>query len=75
MRIDRFSFDNPGNTPGNNKSLALNRPAASDSHTDTSLEIAVITGVKWEVSDLLDLLGELVIDDDLGFIFGVNFKI
>ena len=71
LRMERVSVD----TGFRNASLALNRRAASNSISDTGLEIALMTGLKWEVSDLLDLLGELVIDDDLGFIFGVNFKI
>jgi hypothetical protein len=65
LRLDRWSWDTNGSSPGGGNK--------DDSKTD--LEIAAAGGVKWDVSDLLDILGELVIDDEVGFIFGLNFKI
>ena len=43
--------------------------------SETNLEIAAAGGVKWELSDLIDAYGELVIDEDLGLVLGLNFKI
>jgi len=42
---------------------------------DTDLEIGAVGGVQWELSDLVDALGEVVLDDELGLVFGLNFKI
>ena len=53
---------------------ANNGPPKKDNHR-TDLEIGTSIGVKWDVSDLLDIVGEAVIDNDTGFIFGLNFKI
>ena len=44
-------------------------------YSQTDLEIAAAGGVKWELSDLIDTYGELVIDEDLGLVLGLNFKI
>jgi hypothetical protein len=71
LRVERLSVDDVS-LPDR---LVLSRRAASTDKTDTDLELAFMTGILWEVSDLVDLLGELVIDDQIGFIFGVNFKI
>lgn len=43
--------------------------------SENNLEIAAGGGAKWEVSDLLDAYGELVFDDDLGLVLGLNFKL
>jgi hypothetical protein len=43
--------------------------------SETNLEVAAAGGVKWEISDLLDGYGELVIDNDLGLVLGLNFKL
>ncbi len=43
--------------------------------SDNNLEIAAVGGAKWEVSDLLDAYGELVFDEDLGLVMGLNFKL
>jgi hypothetical protein len=45
----------------------------ASSHTDWN--VAAVGGAKWEVSDLIDGYGELVIDDDLGLVVGLNFKL
>jgi len=44
-------------------------------YSESNLEIAAAGGVKWEVSDLMDVFGELVIEDDLGLVMGLNFKL
>lgn len=44
-------------------------------YSTTNLEVAAAGGVKWEISDLLDGYGELVIDNDLGLVLGLNFKL
>ena len=43
------------------------------SHTEW--EVAAAGGLRWEVSDLIDAYGELVIDNDLGLVMGLNFKL
>ena len=62
LRLERVSVDSDNSAKGND-------------YDDTSLEIGATGGLKWDVSELIDILGEFVIDDDLGLIFGVNFKI
>ena len=42
---------------------------------DTELDIGGVGGVKWELSDLIDALGEVVLDDDWGLVIGLNFKL
>jgi hypothetical protein len=44
-------------------------------YSNSNLEIAAAGGVKWEFSDLIDAYGELVFDEDLGLVLGLNFKI
>ena len=43
--------------------------------SQTDWNVAAVGGVKWEVSDLIDGYGELVIDNDLGLVVGLNFKL
>lgn len=62
LRLERISVDSDNS-------------AKDVDYDDTSLEIGAVGGLKWDVSDLIDILGEFVLDDDIGFIFGVNFKI
>jgi len=50
------------------------RAAAGDAD-NTELNIGGVGGVKWELSDLLDAFGEIVLDDDWGLVLGLNFKL
>jgi hypothetical protein len=43
--------------------------------SETDWNVAAVGGVKWELSDLIDGYGELVIDNDLGLVVGLNFKL
>lgn len=43
------------------------------SHTDW--QVAAVGGVKWELSDLMDALGEVVFDNEMGIVLGLNFKL
>jgi hypothetical protein len=65
IRLESVSFDynGPGGGHGN---------VDTD---DTDLDIGGVAGVKWELSDLIDALGEVVLDDDIGMILGLNFKL
>jgi len=73
LRVEHVSIDNQPNAAARRYTPA--RALANGGGDDTSLEISAMGGVKWDISDLLDLLGEIVIDDQLGLIFGINFKI
>ncbi|MBD3297354.1 MAG: hypothetical protein GF341_01770 [candidate division Zixibacteria bacterium] len=42
---------------------------------DTDIEIGGTAGVKWELSDFVDALGEVVLDEDWGLVLGLNFKL
>ena len=53
----------------------INLRIDGDDNGHSRLEIGAGGGVKWDVSDLLDVFGEIIIDDDFGVIFGLNFKI
>jgi hypothetical protein len=53
----------------------INLRVDGDDNGHSSLEIGAGGGVKWDASDMLDVFGEIVIDDDFGVIFGLNFKI
>lgn len=48
---------------------------AANGDSDTDFEISGIAGVRWDVSELLDILGEVVFDRDIGFTIGLNFKL
>lgn len=50
------------------------RAAAGDG-SENDLNIGGVAGVKWELSDLMDAFGELVLDDDWGLVLGLNFKL
>ena len=65
VRIEHASFDYDLNA----------RAAAAVDDNETDLDIGGVAGVKWELSDLIDALGEVVIDDDWGLVIGLNFKL
>lgn len=62
LRLERISVD-------------VDNSVKDKDYDDTDLEIGAVCGLKWDASNLIDLLAEFVIDDDLGVIVGVNFKI
>ena len=64
IRMEHTSFDYKG----------PDTQAEAD-NDETDLDIGGIAGVKWELSDLIDALGEFVIDDDWGLVMGLNFKL
>jgi len=64
MRLENVSFD---------EDLEHAPDRIDDSGMD--LELSGIAGVRWDVSELLDILGELAFDRDLGFTIGMNFKL
>jgi len=72
IRIEHTSFDNSG--LGSDAGFAAARALAVD-ESDTELNIGGVAGVKWEMSDLIDALGEFVLDDELGIVLGLNFKL
>ncbi|GAB4320777.1 MAG: hypothetical protein Kow0074_11330 [Candidatus Zixiibacteriota bacterium] len=59
IRLEHASFDNNGGFDNN----------------DTDLEIGGTAGAKWELSDLIDALGEIVLDENWGLVVGLNFKL
>lgn len=48
---------------------------AQGSDSESDFEMSGIAGVRWDVSELLDILGEVVFDRDIGFTIGLNFKL
>lgn len=71
MRLDHRSVDASFRT--NVLSAALR---ADNNGTDnTDLNIGGVAGVKWEMSDLIDALGEVILDDEWGLVLGLNFKL
>jgi hypothetical protein len=66
IRLESLSFDS-NDLPGGGQGVG--------DYDDTDLDIGGVAGVKWELSDLVDALGEIVIDDDFGLILGLNFKL
>lgn len=73
IRLDRASSD----IDHDNASMHGFRAAAQDhiDDSDTELNIGGVAGVKWELSDLIDALGEFVLDDQWGIVLGLNFKL
>jgi len=49
--------------------------SVSNGASDTDFQIGAQAGLKWEITDLIDVLGEVVLDDELGVIIGLNFKL
>lgn len=43
--------------------------------SDSDFEMSGIAGARWDVSELLDIIGEVVFDRDIGFTIGLNFKL
>ena len=71
MRMESLNFDEDfGHPPTLSAGIADH---IDDSQTD--FKISGIAGVRWDISDLLDILGEVVFDEDLGFTIGLNFKL
>lgn len=71
LRLDHASVDNA--TTVFAQSAALRADAKGNDNTD--LNIGGVAGVKWELSDLIDALGEVVLDDEWGMVLGLNFKL
>jgi len=57
--------------------LTVRLEAIDPDHGDseTELQIGVNPGVIWEATDFFDFVGELQLDDQFGFLAGLNFKI
>ncbi|MBI3872422.1 MAG: hypothetical protein HY304_05020 [candidate division Zixibacteria bacterium] len=70
LRVDGASYDNHVERMG-----YMARAQATNGGTDTNFNIGAVGGVKWDASELLDIFGEAILDDQLGVILGVNFKI
>ncbi|MEW5701190.1 MAG: hypothetical protein AB1792_03050 [Candidatus Zixiibacteriota bacterium] len=49
--------------------------SVSNGASETEFQIGAQAGLKWEITDLIDVLGEVVLDDELGIIIGLNFKL
>ncbi len=49
-------------------------PGLSDG-SDSDFEMSGIAGARWDITELLDILGEIVFDRDIGFTIGMNFKL
>lgn len=60
MRLENANWDGPAQTPDG---------------SDSDFEMSGIAGARWDVSELLDILGEVVFDRDIGFTIGLNFKL
>jgi len=76
VRIEHASFDYDGSNFEGMSARRLNiGAAAAVDDNETDLDIGGVAGVKWELSDLIDALGEVVIDDDWGLVIGLNFKL
>jgi hypothetical protein len=43
--------------------------------SDSDFEMSGIAGARWDVTDLMDIVGEIVFDRDIGFTIGLNFKL
>lgn len=70
LRIENTSFDED---LGHTELAAASQDHIDDSESD--FEMSGIAGVRWDVSELLDILGEVVFDRDIGFTIGLNFKL
>lgn len=70
MRLENVSFDED---LGHTALAAGAQNHINDSESD--FEMSAIAGVRWDVSELLDILGEVVFDRDIGFTMGLNFKL
>ncbi|HWO56724.1 MAG TPA: hypothetical protein VNN55_04065 [bacterium] len=70
MRLENVNFDD-------DPAAALNLAAAAQQYTKdgSDLEVSGIAGARWNISELLDILGEVVFDRDIGFTLGMNFKL
>ena len=70
LRLENRSYDELlGHT-----ALAADAPNHIND-SDTDFEMSGIAGARWDVSELLDILGEIVFDRDIGFTIGLNFKL
>lgn len=74
IRLEHASYDEVEslNAPGLS-AARFNGHGIDDD--DTNLEIGGTAGVKWELSDFVDALGEIVLDEDWGLVLGLNFKL
>ena len=70
MRLENVSFDED---LGHVALAAGMQNHINDS--DSDFEMSGIAGVRWDVSEMLDILGEVVFDRDIGFTMGLNFKL
>ena len=62
MRFDNVHYDGRDLAPGVD-------------NDDTDFNVSGIAGVKWDVSQLMDILGEVVFDENIGVTIGLNFKL
>jgi hypothetical protein len=58
-----------------NLRVEVTDPDYARAETTSDLKVGLNPGIIWPASDFVDLIGEIQIDDMLGVIFGVNFKI
>jgi hypothetical protein len=72
IRVEHTSIDNSG--LGSASAFSA-RASQEFDDSDTELNIGGVAGVKWELSDLIDAVGEFVLDDQLGLVLGLNFKL
>jgi hypothetical protein len=77
IRMDHVSVDNAdaGLASGAMNRSSVGSLAAAGNGDNTDLNIGGVGGVKWELSDLIDAFGEVVLDDDWGLVLGLNFKL
>ncbi len=58
-----------------NLRIEVTDPDHRGADNSSDLQLGLNSGVIWPANDLIDFVGEVQIDDLLGVIFGVNFKI
>ncbi len=74
VRLEHASYDAVSSfDPPRSRSTAYADNEFDDD--DTNLEIGGTAGVKWELSDFVDALGEVVLEEDWGLVLGLNFKL
>lgn len=76
IRLDHTSVDTDNINFVSNAKHGDRSPlrAAANDGDDTEINIGAVAGVKWELSDLMDAFGEVVMDD-WGIVLGLNFKL
>ncbi len=66
VRWERANFDKPTIEFGG---------LTSDGSSDSDMDVALAIGADLKLSEILNLIGELEIDDNVGFVAGVNWYI